>query len=337
MTAPLNHALVFDDLGDRHGLTVREVPLPEPGPGRLRIRTLAFGLNQADLLLMQGRHYVVGELPIRLGYEGCGIVDAIGRGVTGFRVGERVTTLPNVDGPFWMASEYALADAAFTAPWPEDWSPAEATGFWMQYLTAYFPMAELFPVSAGDWVVITAASGGTGLGAIAVAKALGARVIATSRTSAKRQLLLDHGADIVIATEEEPIAQAVLKVTDGAGARLINDTIGGPFVAEYVEALAFGGTIYVHGGLSGSNEVRFPIVPLVRRRGALHGYSLINELRMADARERGRRFVTEGIATGTLPRPLIDSIFPMEQAADAYARMASGQQRGKIVVSTVAP
>jgi len=332
MPADTHQLLVFDRVGDELGLTYREVPVPNPGPDEVRIKVAAFGLNQADILLMSGRHYVVSDLPLTLGYEAAGIVDAVGESVTRFRVGDRVSTLPNVDGPYSVAGEYALARESFTSAWPDGWSEAEACAFWMQYLTAYFPLRELFPVKPGDWLLITAASGGTGLGAIQVAKAGGARVIATSRTSAKREFLLAHGADAVVATDEEDLAVTVMELTDGSGASLINDTIGGGFVGRYVEALAYDGTIYIHGGLSGTNEVSFPIVPLVRRRGAVHGYSLINELRDDSARERGRAFVLDGLASKQLPRPVIDSVFSFDRCAEAYERMRTGVQRGKIVV-----
>ncbi|WP_158578823.1 zinc-dependent alcohol dehydrogenase family protein [Spongiactinospora rosea] len=330
-------ALVYDRAGEGDesglGLVIRDLDVPEPGPGEASIRVSAYGLNQADILLMNNRHYTRSDLPMRLGYESSGIVAAVGSGVTRFKAGDRVSTVPNIDGPYSCANEYALAREEFTTPWPEGWSAAEAAGFWMQYLTAYYPMKEIFPVAAGDWVLITAASGGTGLGAIRIAKTLGARVIATTRTSAKRDFLMEQGADATVATAEEDVTAAIMSITGGEGVRLISDGVGGGFVAEYVNALAFNGIAYVHGGLSGTNDVSFPILSLVHRRAGLYGYSLINEVRDPESLRRGIAFVTERIADGRLGRPVIDRVYPLEEAVAAYERMKAGLQRGKIVVT----
>ena len=189
---------VFDRFGEKSDFGLTVAPRPEPGPGEVRFKVAAFALNQADLLLTEGRHYVKAALPIRLGYEGCGVVDAVGKDVTQVNVGDRVACVPNVDGPYWTAGEYALASERFVVPWPQGWSAAQAAGLWMQYLTPYFPFAELFPIRPRDWVMITAASGGTGLGSVRVARLLGARVIATTRSPHKRQALYEHGDRICI-------------------------------------------------------------------------------------------------------------------------------------------
>ncbi|NUH40147.1 zinc-dependent alcohol dehydrogenase family protein [Streptomyces samsunensis] len=328
---------MYDRLGEGEdselGLVIRDLDVPEPGPGEVRLRVSAYGLNQADILLMSNRHYAISDLPMRLGYEASGVVEAVGPGVTRFGVGDRVSTIPNIDGPYSCANEYALAREEFTTPWPEGWSAAEAAGFWMQYLTAYYPMKEIFPVAEGDWVLITAASGGTGLGAIRIGKALGARVIATTRTSEKCAFLREQGADATIATAEEDMTAAIMSITGGEGVRLVSDGVGGGFVAQYVDALAFDGIAYVHGGLSGTNEVSFPILPLVRRRAGLYGYSLINETRDPEALRRGIGFVTELINSEALGRPVIDRVYPLCEASAAYERMKAGLQRGKIIIA----
>jgi NADPH:quinone reductase-like Zn-dependent oxidoreductase len=326
------HVLEFDRIGDRMGLVFGVARFPDLGEHEVLYKVFAFGLNQADLLLMEGRHYVTSDLPVRIGYEASGEVIEVGRSVSQFKRGDRITCIPNVDGPYSVAGEYALADEAFLTPWPAGFSAIEAAGFWMQYLTAYFPLKELFPVKEGDWVLITAASGGTGLGAIRMAKLFGARVIATSRSASKRDLLLAHGAEEVLPTDASNLAAEVRRITNG-GARLVCDSMGGPFVAQLVDALAERGIIYVHGGLSGSNQLSFPVLSLVRRGAGLYGFSLINELRSPEAMKRGRDFVLDAVARGALPAPTIDQVFPFSEAESAYARMRSGAQRGKIIVA----
>jgi NADPH:quinone reductase-like Zn-dependent oxidoreductase len=324
---------VFDLVDGVPDFTVKEAAIPEPGPGEIRFKVAAFALNQADLLLTQGRHYAKADLPMRLGYEGCGIVDAVGPDVKRFGIGDRVTSIPNVDGPYWTAGEYALAREGFVTAWPDDWSAAQATSLWMQYLTPYYPFAELFPVQPGDWVLITAASGGTGLGSIAIAKLLGARVIATTRSTSKVAALEAHGADVVFSTEQDDFVAEVMRVTDGKGVRLICDSLCGPYVSMLTETLADKGIMFIHGALAGDNSFTLSALNLVYRRAGLYGYSLINELRDPGAIERGTSYILDALARQALPLPIIDAVFPMNDVKAAYDRMRQGQQTGKIIVS----
>ncbi|MGD9711637.1 MAG: zinc-dependent alcohol dehydrogenase family protein [Thermomicrobiales bacterium] len=330
----MDHAVaIFDKVGDDLDFTVGAASMPEPGPDEVRFKVAAFALNQADLLLTQGRHYVTSDLPIRLGYEGCGTVDAVGVNVTRFKPGDKVSSIPNVDGPYWTGGEYALAKESFLVGWPEGWSAAQATSFLMQYLTPYYPLAERFRFEPGAWVMITAATGGTGLGTIRLAKMLGARIIATTRSEEKISVLRANGADVVLSTDQADFVERVMEATEGNGVDLINDSLCGSYVAMLSETLAFGGIMYIHGGLSGDNNFTMNVLNLVHRQAGIHGYSLINELRIPGALERGCKFLLDHIAKGDLAPPTIDSVYPLAQVAEAYRRMQSGKQVGKIVVT----
>lgn len=241
--------------------------------------------------------------------------------------------MPNVDGPYWTGGEYALARESFLVPWPEGWSAPQATSFLMQYLTPYYPLAERFRFEPGAWVMITAATGGTGLGTVRLAKLLGARIIATTRTPEKVSVLKANGADVVLSTDEDDFIEQVMAATDGKGVDLINDALCGPFVEKLSKTLALGGVMFIHGGLSGHNDFSMNVLELVHRQAGIHGYSLINELRIPGAMERGCAFILDHIAKGDLAPPTIDSVFPLEEVADAYRRMQSGKQVGKIVVT----
>ena len=324
---------VYDRFGEETDFGLTTAAQPEPGPSDVRFKVAAFGLNQADLLLTQGRHFVKAELPIRLGYEACGTVDAVGRDVTRIKTGDRIACIPNVDGPYWTAGEYALANERFVVPWIESWSAAQTAGVWMQYLTPYFPFAELFPIRAGDWVMITAASGGTGLGSVRIAKLFGARVIATTRSQAKISAIREHGADVVLSTEQPDFVATVMDVTSGRGIRLLDDTLCGSYVPQLAETLADQGIMFIHGALAGDNTVCLPVLTLVYRRAGIYGYSLINELRRPGALDRARDWVLARLARGELPPPTIDTVFPFVSVRDAYARLRAGKQTGKIIVS----
>jgi NADPH:quinone reductase-like Zn-dependent oxidoreductase len=324
---------VFDTIGDTTDFTVKTAPIPDPGPDEVRFKVAAFALNQADILLTQGRHYVSAELPIRVGYEGCGIVDAIGSDVSSFKVGDRVTCIPNVDGPYSTGGEYALGKAEFLTHWPEGWSAEQSASLWMQYLTPYFPFVELFPFKRGDWVMITAATGGTGLGSVRLAKLLGARVIATTRSENKTAILKEHGADVVLSTDSDSFVGDVMNATDGKGVNLICDTLSGRFVPILAETLADKGIMFIHGVLSGEDIHSLPLPSLIYRGAGIFGYSLINELRKPGALERACRYILDAVATGALPPPLVDRTFPLDAVRSAYDWMKSGKQIGKIVVT----
>lgn len=307
------------------------VLIPTPGRDEVLFKVAAFGLNQADLLLTRGEHYMRAELPVRIGYEGSGTVEAIGEDVTRFAVGDRVTCIPNVDGPYSTAGKYALAKETHLTPWPDGWSAVEATSLWMQFLTPYFPFVEVFPFQSGDWVMITAATGGTGLGSVRLAKLLGARVIATTRSQSKVDVLKQHGADVVCSTDDEDFVAKVMSATENRGVRLICDTLAGHYVPLLSQTLSDEGIMFVHGTLAGEEGTSLPLRNLIYRRGGIFGYSLINELRRPGALERGRDFILEAVQSGALPSPLIDRTFPFADVRNAYERMRGGQQTGKIV------
>ena len=137
----------------------------------------------------------------------------------------------------------------------------------------------------------------------------------------------------MLSTEREDFVKSVLDATEGRGVRLLNDTLCGPYVARLAETLADRGIMFIHGALAGDNTVTLPVLTLVYRRAGIYGYSLINELRQPAALERARDRILGAIASGELPRPLIDEVFPFDRFRDAYARMRAGKQTGTIVVS----
>jgi NADPH:quinone reductase-like Zn-dependent oxidoreductase len=323
-------ALQFDSINGP--LLIRDIEALQPGPGQVSLRVSAFALNQADLLYMRGHHYTFPTFPSRIAYEACGIVDAVGAGVTRFRVGDRVTTIPNVDGPYHVAGEYALADEDFLSAWPKDFPPEEACAFWMQYLTQYFPLKELFPIKAGDWVLVIAGASSAGFGALNLAKSMGARTIATSRTSDKAAVLLRNGADAFVPTLAPDIVSQILEITGGQGVKVASDPIGGTYTQNYMEALADGGSVYIYGALGGELALQIPVLTLVRKAAYVHGYSLINHTRSRESLARGREYIIEALSQGALPAPRIDRVFSFDEAVEAYRYMETGQQAGKIVV-----
>ncbi len=124
----------------RSGLSIAEMAPTLPGPGEVRYRVSAFALNRADLMATENTHYFIAKLPCRIGWEACGVVDAVGDGVTDYKPGDRVTAIPGIDFDHPVSGEWAITEEAFLMPWPEGFSAAEATSLTMQAFTCYYPL-----------------------------------------------------------------------------------------------------------------------------------------------------------------------------------------------------
>ena len=201
----------------------------------------------------------------------------------------------------------------------------------MQYLTAYGALIDIAGLKTGDTVVIPAASSSVGLAAIQIANKVGAVPVALTRGSSKRQALLDAGAAHVIATDEQDLVKEVLGLTGGKGARVVFDPVGGPTVAKLAQATARLGILFLYGALS-TEPTPLPLFDVLGKWLTIRGYVLM-EITGDPARlERGKAFVNEGLADGSL-KPIIARTFPLEEIVEAHRYLESNQQIGKIVVT----
>jgi NADPH:quinone reductase-like Zn-dependent oxidoreductase len=204
----------FHETGAADVLKLEDVAMPEPGPGEVRLRVRAIGLNRAEVMFRRGRYPVSPDLPSKLGYEASGIVEAVGRGVDVSWLGKTASTVPAfAANKYGVYGEVAIIPASALAEYPARLSWEEGTSIWMQYLTAYGALIQQGKLAKGEFVLITAASSSVGLAAIEIVKAEGAFGIATTRTSAKKAELLGAGANHVIATEEEDLVARVSEIT----------------------------------------------------------------------------------------------------------------------------
>lgn len=324
-------ALQFHEAGGVDALKIEDIDQPKPGPGEILIDIEAFALNRADILYLEDSHYSVARLPSGLGSEASGVIAAVGDGVQNLKVGDRVSTIPHANNTYGVHAQQAVFSADYVAPWSGNLSKEEATSTWMEMLTAYYPLIETAKLTPADFVLISAASSSAGLGAIALAKDVGATVIATTRTSEKVADIRASGADHVVATDEENLTDRILEITGGLGVRVVYDPVGGDFVDEYVEALAQDALVFIYGVLRGMHA-HVDIVKMVRKAATVIPYSLFNHIRHADQRQRGVDYVLERQKKGLLV-PKVDRVFDFEDAVDAYRYMLTGRQVGKIVVS----
>ena len=329
----------FSRLGGPEVLQIEDLPIVEPKSGEVRIRVQAIGLNRAEIMFRTGQYLEQPKFPSRIGLEAAGIVEAIGAGVTKVRIGDKVSVATGQSiAKYGTYGETAIVPASSAISYPDNLTPEEAASVWVQYLTAYFAFVDLAKIQPGQSVLITAATGGAGLGAIEVARLLGAVAIATTRSASKQQALLDSGADHVIVTSKEDLGSRVKEITGGRGADLIFDPIAGDTLPTLAEAVAWGGQIILYGALGGTN-VPYPLFAAFARNFTLRSYVVysfcgletLGLRRNEEAFARAVQFINENLASGKL-QPLIAKIFPLSEIQEAHRYMESNQQLGKIVI-----
>jgi NADPH:quinone reductase-like Zn-dependent oxidoreductase len=322
----------FHEIGGPEVLKIEYVDVPPPGKGEVQIRVHALGLNRAEVMFRTGQYISDPKFPAKNGYEAAGTVAAIGDGVTGFKIGDAVSVVPGFDlNDYGFYGELANAPASLVAHHLSSLSWVEAAAIWMQYMTAYGALIDIAGLKAGDTVVIPAASSSVGLAAIQIANKVGATPIALTRGQSKRQALLDAGAAHVIATDEQDLVKEILKFTGGKGARIVFDPVGGPTVAKLVKAMANFGTLFIYGALS-TEPTPLPLFALLIKDLTIRGYKLMEVSTNPARLERGKKFINEGLAEGSL-KPIIAKTFPLEQIVEAHRYLESNQQIGKIVVT----
>ena len=322
----------FHETGDAGVLRVEDLPLTEPGEGEVRLKVEAIGLNRAEVMFRRGQYLENPALPSRIGYEAAGMVDAVGPGVGGVRIGERVSTIPSFPmSRYGVYGENAIVPVHAVARYPDTLSVTEGAAIWMQYLTTFGALIEFGRLEKDASVVITAASSSVGLAAIQITRAVGASAIAVTRGAGKKQFLLDAGAAHVIVTDEEDLVETVMTITSGKGASFAFDPVAGPLLGKLADAVAPGAMIFEYGALS-PEPTTFPLFPVLAKGLTVRGYTLFEIVRDPGMLARGMHFITEGLESGAL-KPVIDRTFPLEDIVEAHRYMESNQQKGKIVVT----
>jgi NADPH:quinone reductase-like Zn-dependent oxidoreductase len=317
--------------GGPEELRFEDLDVGEPGPGEVRVKIEAIGLNRSEAAFRAGEYPVTPRFPALIGYEGVGLVEALGPDVQGFAVGERVCVLPNFRlGEYGIYGERAIVPARSLLSPPPGLTTVEAASIWMQYFTA-LAIIEIARAAIGDYVLIRAASSSVGLAAIQLANWAGAVPIAATRTSAKALTLQQQGAKHVIPTDETDLVAAVLRITAGKGARIIFDPVGGPDIEKLALAAADEGIIFVYGGLSGK-PTPFPHWPAALKGLSIRGWVASSIWNRPERFTRNRELILHGLASGHL-RPVIAKTFPFSQIVAAHRYLESNQQIGKIVVT----
>ncbi|MEG9476171.1 zinc-dependent alcohol dehydrogenase family protein [Mannheimia indoligenes] len=327
----MSKQIQFTQTGSPDVLQIVDVEIPTPKADEVQIQIHAIGLNRAEMMYREGAYVIEPVFPATMGYEGAGIITAVGENVSELAVGDKVSVIPS-----FMFTEYGTYGEVVNMPkhavvkHPENLTMEQAAASWMQFVTAYGGLIEFGKVKACDVVVLGAATSSVGLAAIQIAKMQGATVIALSRTHAKGDVLLSKGADFVLATKEDDVTARLLEITGGKGVNMVFDPVGGKEAATIINAMAQDGRYIIYGALS-HDDIAVPVFPILGKHLTVRGYELFEITTVPEKLEIAKKFVFDGLASGQL-RPEIDKIFAFDEMVKAHEYMASNQQIGKIVV-----
>ena len=321
------HAWLCDNPIGVEALRWIEMPTPDPGPGQVRIAVRAASLNFPDLLTVQNKYQIKPPLPFVPGSEFSGIVDAVGDGVRQFKPGDRVATI-GVAGGF---ATHALVDAANVIPLPPGFDLEDAAAFAFTYGTSHHALMDRAALREGETVLVLGAAGGVGSAAVQIGKAAGARVIAAASSDDKCEFCRTLGADAVINYGRDDLRNAVKTATDGKGADVIYDPVGGTLADPAFRSIAWRGRYLVVGFAGG------PIPALPWNLPLLKGASVVGVYWGEFVRREPKAFrqaMAElfGWYAQSRVKPAIDSRLPMTALPDAYARIATRQVRGKLLL-----
>jgi NADPH:quinone reductase len=317
------------ELGEpQDALTLAEVPDPEPGPGQVLVRVRGAAANFPDVLMCRGGYQVRPPLPFTPGIELCGEIVAVGRDVAGFTVGDRVIGGSSL--PSGAYGELAVMNSENVFPAPEGLDDAEAAAFFITYQTGWFGLHRRARLAAGETLLVHAAAGGVGSGAVQLGTAAGARVIAVVGGERKAEVARALGADVVVDRLSQDFVEVVKDLTGGRGADVVYDPVGGESYLKSTKCIAFEGRILVIGFASGQiptaalNHVLIKNYSVVGLHWGL--YQTKDPQAIRDCHVQLGKLVADGLI-----RPLVGERLGLEDVAVGVQRLADGEVVGRIV------
>jgi NADPH:quinone reductase-like Zn-dependent oxidoreductase len=329
--AGIMKSIVFERFGDpSEVLQCRDLPIPSPGPGQVRVRMLASPMNPSDLLSVRGEYGRRPTLPATPGFEGVGVVEEAGSGLLGrLRVGKRVAVL-NGEGGNWR--EHVLVPARQVVPVPNSLPDEQAAMFFVNPASAYLMTCAVLKVPPGAWLVQTAAGSALGRMVIRLGKHFGFRTINIVRRKEQAQELKDAGADSVICTSDESIEGRVSEITRGQGAGFAIDAVGGATGSSVVRSLGHNGRMLVYGTLAEEPLSIHPRTLMVGQK-RIEGFWLSEWARGRSALKMLKLFRQVGrlMAAGILTSE-VGATFPLDQIKAASEQAAKPGRGGKVLL-----
>lgn len=321
-------ALLCESFGPPEGLVLREIAVPQPGEGEVLIRVHAAGLNFPDTLIIQDKYQIKAPLPFAPGGELSGVVEKVGPGVTRLKAGDRVAALTHWGG----FADYAIAQEARTTLVPETMDLDTASAFTLVYGTSHYALKQRGALKSGETVLVLGASGGTGLSAVEIAKAMGARVIAGASTVEKLAIAKAHGADELVNYAEEDMKARVKALTGGKGVDVIYDPVGDKLADPAFRTIGWEGRYLVIGFAGG----QIPAIPL--NLALVKGASIVGVFwgdfvaRDPAGHHANMAELYAMHAAGKL-KPLISERFPVAEGGMAIRHMMDRKATGKVIVT----
>ncbi|MFY1667241.1 zinc-dependent alcohol dehydrogenase family protein [Pseudomonas sp. Pseu.R1] len=322
----------FTEYGSPDVLRYQTIETPTPAANEVLIRVRAIGLNRAESMWRQGNYVEPVKLPARLGYESAGVIAAVGAGVEHLAVGDRVSTVPSFSlNDYGLYGEEVLAPAHAVVKLPDSVSFEQATAIWNVFITPYGALIENGQLNVGDVVLVPAASSSVGLGTLQVVRAAGGIPVALTRTRAKREQLLAAGASHVIVTDEEDLVSAVNHITEGRGADIVFEPVGGANFPKLLEALRVGGTVFIYGALS-EDITPLPLLTMIAKSLVIRGYNLFGTTTDPERQRKATEYVFKGLHSGEL-RTVIAKTFAFDEMVEAHRELEKNLHLGRIVVT----
>jgi NADPH2:quinone reductase len=322
-------AVVCRNLGDIRNLEVADMPSPPLGSGQVRVGVKAAGVNFPDILMVEGKYQVKPELPFVPGLEVSGVVLEVAAGVTHVKPGDRVLAFARKGGGF---AEEVVLPGDIVTPIPDSMDFVTAAAFPVAYGTAHFALEHRGHLKAGETLVVLGAAGGVGIAAIEVGKLKGARVIAAAGGADKLAIARAHGADEVIDYRTENVRDRIRDMTDGKGADVVFDPVGGPAFDACVRAIGWEGRILVIGFASGDIPKVATNLILVKNFSVVGVVFGEHSWRFpADSRQRLTRLLGHYRDGAFSPR--VYKTYPFRDVAAALANLSERRVTGKIVLT----
>ncbi|RJN31984.1 NAD(P)H-quinone oxidoreductase [Nesterenkonia natronophila] len=323
-------AITFDAPGDEEVLTWSEVPGVEPGPDEVLIEVAAAGVNNADLLQRKGNYPVPPGASEILGLECSGKIIVLGEDVTGWEVGQHVAALLTGGG----YAERVAVPTEQLLPVPENLDLVSAAALPEAACTVYSNIGMVAGLKRGESFLVHGGGSGIGTHAIQWAHALGARVFITAGSQEKLDAALELGASVVINYREEDFADRIKEETDGAGVDAILDIIGAPYLKPNLNSLAYNGHLVIIGAQGGLSDAELDLGRMLKRRlhvsaTTLRGRPAEEKSEIVTAVERN---VWPMVADGRV-KPVVHTVLPMKDAAEAHRMLAQGKVIGKLVLT----
>ncbi|WP_199458010.1 MULTISPECIES: NADPH:quinone oxidoreductase family protein [unclassified Marinobacter] len=320
-------AILCKEYGPAETLVIEDVPSPKMGDRGVKIRVKAAGLNFPDTLIIEGKYQLQPPMPFSPGGELAGEVIEVGEKVTRFKPGDRVAALTG----FGAFAEEVVAPESNLLPIPDNMPDEKAAGFMMVYGTSYYALKQRANLQPGETLLVLGASGGVGLAAVELGKAMGAKVIAAASSSEKLRIAKDAGADELINYTDEPLKDAVKKLTKGKGVDVIYDPVGGDFTEQALRTMAWNGRHLIIGFAAGD----IPKVPA--NLTLLKGCSVVGVFWGAFTRNepevsaQNMMELLQMYSEGKID-PKVSEVFDFEQYAEALGALTGRRATGKVVL-----